>query len=418
MTGDNRLAKVEILIQQKKYAAAESVLTDLLQQESDNITFLMLLAEVNLQQDQLDKATNIINHTIGLSPDEPHLFYIKSRIAIQQDNFAAAEKYINEALALDPYNADYFAMLAHIKLGRKQFEDALLTADKALEIDAENLLALNARSTALNKLNRKDESFETIEGALREDPENAYTHANYGWGLLEKGQHKKALEHFKEALTSDPSLEYAQSGMLESIKASNPLYRLFLKYSFWMGNLTARYQWVVIIGFYLGSRLLSSLADNSEALRPYLTPLIFALAIVAFSTWIFTPISNLFLRFNMYGKLLLDKRQKMSSNFVAVSFLTFVAGLVLYFLLADERMLSVAVFGFAMMLPLGTIFAPARNKYGLLVYTAALAVVGILAIKATFSTGHIYNTMSNIFIFGFIVFQWTANFMLIRENNR
>ena len=32
---------------------------------------------------------------------------------------------------------------------------------------------------------------------MREDPNNSYTHANYGWGLLEKGNHKKALEHFK-----------------------------------------------------------------------------------------------------------------------------------------------------------------------------------------------------------------------------
>lgn len=119
-----------------------------------------------------------------------------------------------------------------------------------MEIDAENLSALNARSTALNKLNRKEESFETIQDALREDPNDAYTHANYGWGLLEKGHHKEALDHFKEALANDPSFEYAQLGMLQAIKANNPIYRVFLKYSFWMSNLTAKYQWGVIIGFY------------------------------------------------------------------------------------------------------------------------------------------------------------------------
>ena len=80
-------------------------------------------------------------------------------------------------------------------------------ADRSLEIDAENLLGLNTRSTALLKLNKSEESFSTIEGALREDPNNAYTHANYGWGLLEKGSHKKALEHFKESLKHNPNFD-------------------------------------------------------------------------------------------------------------------------------------------------------------------------------------------------------------------
>ena len=319
MTEDNRITKVEILIQQKKFADAERILSDLLTGDATNIHFLSLLAEVFLQQSKFDQATRIIDNAIGLSPGAAYLFYIKTRIAIQQDKLSEAEKHIKQAIELDPNDADYFALSANIKLARKQFSEALETANRALEIDSENLLALNTRSTALNKLNRTEESYQTIQGALREDPNNSYTHANYGWGLLEKGDHKKALEHFKEALTNDPTNAYAQSGMLEALKATNPIYRLFLQYSFWMSNLTAKYQWGVIIAFYVGFRALKTLARNNEALRPYLVPLIVALGLVAFSTWIIKPISNLFLRFNKYGQLLLDKKEKMSSNFVAAS---------------------------------------------------------------------------------------------------
>jgi tetratricopeptide (TPR) repeat protein len=376
-----------------------------------------LLSEVSLQQNEFDKANSIIENAIGLSPDAPHLFYIKSRVAIQQDNLSEAEKNINQAIELDPYDADYFALLANIKLDRKQVVEALESANRALEIDAENLLALNTRSTALNKLNRREESFETIEGALREDPNNAYTHANYGWGLLEKGDHKKALEHFKEALSNDPTFDYAQSGMLEALKATNPIYRIFLKYSFFMSNLTAKYQWGVLIGFYLGFKALRTVAKNNEALQPYLIPLIVALALIAFSTWVIAPISNLFLRFNKYGQLLLDKKEKMSSNFVAISLGLFFVGLLLYFIMSDEKMLTIAVFGFAMMLPLGTMFSPSKNKYGLLIYTIALAITGLIAIGLTFSTGEMFNLMTVVFIFGFVAFQWVANYMLIKEDN-
>jgi len=418
MSEDIRFARIEILIQQKKFAEAERNLSALLREDPNNIHFLSLLAEVNLQQDKFDNANSIIDNAIGLSPDTPHLFYIKSRIAVHQDELNEAEKFINQAIGLDPYDAHYFALLATIKLGRKQFNEALETANRALEIDPENLLALNSRSTALNKLNRSDESFKTIEGALRGDPNNAYTHANYGWGLLEKGDYKKALVHFKEALTNDPTLDYAQSGMLLAIKATNPIYRIFLKYAFWMGNLTAKYQWAVIIGFYLGFRAIRSIASNNESLKPYLTPLIIFLALVAFSTWIIAPISNLFLRFNKYGKLLLGKKEKLSSSLVAVSLGVFAVGVLLYFALSDEKMLVIAVYGFAMMLPLGTMFSPSKNKYGLLIYTIALAIAGAIAIGLTFSTGEMFNAATIAFIFGFVVFQWVANYMLIKEDNR
>lgn len=414
---DPRAQKVQILIQQKKYAEAEKILADLLSGDANNLQYISLLAEVFLQQNKVEQAARIVDNAIGIAPEEAYLFYLKCRIAIQQEKLGDAEKYIGEAIELDPIDADYVALLANIKLGRKQFEEALETANRALELDAENLLALNTRSTALNKLNRTEESFETIQGALREDPNSAYTHANYGWGLLERGDHKKALEHFKEALTNDPTFEYAQVGMLEALKASNPVYRLFLKYSFWMNNLTAKYQWAVIIGFYVGFKFLKRLALNNEALAPYLMPLVVLLGLVAFSTWIIAPMSNLFLRFNKYGQLLLNKKEKMSSNFVAISLAVCIIGLILYFGLSDDRFLTFAVFGFAMMLPLGSMFAPAKNKYALLIYAVALAVVGAIAIGQTFTTGELFNGISLIFVFGFVAFQWVANFILIKESN-
>lgn len=418
MAEDFRLSKVSILIQQRKFAEADRILKELLAQDPNDIHYLSLLAEVNLQQDKFDVARKIIDSAIGLSPGTPHLFYTKARIAIQQDKFDEAESIIQQAIRLDPSDADYFALLANVKLARKKYEEALELANEALELDAENLLALNTRSTALLKLNRAEESFGTIEGALREDPNNAYTHANYGWGLLEKGNHKKALEHFREALKNDPNLDYAQAGMMQALKASNPVYRLFLRYAFWMGNLTAKYQWGVILGFYILVRILRGIANNNPSIEPYIFPVIVFLMLVAISTWVITPISNLFLRFNPYGKFLLDKKEKMSSNFVAASFGIFLIGIILYFALKDERYLPVAVFGFAMMLPLGVMFSPSKYKNALVIYTILLAVVGVLGIGLIFSGDNSANLLTAIFVIGFIAFQWVANYFMIREDNR
>jgi tetratricopeptide (TPR) repeat protein len=418
MFDDHRSSKVSILIQQKKYAEAEKLLSDLLQEDPNNIRFLALLAEVNIGLGKFDRANTIIENAIGIAPDDARLFYLKAFTALHRELYDDAETSIRQATQLDPQEAEYFALLANIKLVRKKYDEALELSDHALEIDPENLLALNTRSTALIKLNRKEESFTTIEGALRGDPNNAYTHANYGWGLLEKGDHKKALTHFKEALKTDPNNEYARSGMLEALKASNPVYRLFLKYAFWMGNFSAKYQWGIIIGIYLAMRGMRALADSNDNLKPYLMPVIIALTIFAFSTWIITPLSNLFLRFNKYGQLLLSPKQKISSTLVAISLATCIAGIAGYAILRDESYLAIAAFGFAMMLPFGVMFSPSRYKNSLLIYAISLAVVGLLAIGITFSTGQLFHGLSTIFIFGFIAFQWIANFLIIGADNR
>lgn len=414
---DLRVSKVEILIRQKKYTDAEKILKDLLSEDPLDIDFLTLFAEVNLQLKKFDIALKIIDDAIGLYPDEDILFYSKARILASQNKFDDAEKNLKQAIEIDPFNDASFAFWANIKATRKQFSEALNLADKSLEINPENILALNVRSIALLKLKKTEDSFETIEGALREDPNHVFTHSNYGWGLLEKGDFKKAKVHFSEALKNDPNFEYAQSGMLEAIKASNPVYRLFLQYSFFMGNLTAKYQWAVIVVFFVGMRILRTLANSVEGLKPILTPLIIALAFLAFSTWIINPISNLFLRFNKFGKYLLSKKEKMSSSFVACSLLVFFTGIVTYFLFKDEKYLMLAAFGFAMMLPLSVMFSKTKYKHSLLIYTIMMTLIGSMAVGLTFSNEKTFNYLTVIFIFGFIAFQWVANYLLIKEDN-
>lgn len=418
MSEDNQASRIGILMQQGRYAEAESLLKNLLATDAHNPHLQAMLAESMLMQDKAAPAMQVIDLAIGSAPDEAYLFFVKARVLANQEKYKEAEEMLATAVALEPDEAGYFAYAAQIKLIRKKYEEALEQADQALALDPEHVLALNARSTALQKLNRKEESFQTIQGALREDPNNAYTHANYGWGLLEQGDHKKAMEHFRESLKANPDNEYAQAGLLEAIKAKNPIYRAFLKYGFFMNNLTAKYQWAVIIGILLGTRLLRGLAAANETLRPFLTPLVFLIGVLAFSTWVITPISNLFLRFNKYGQFLLSKQEKQSANVVAACLAIFIVGLVAYLVMQDDRFVAVAGFGFMMMVPGSVMFSGPGGKKLLLYYGLAMAAVGIAAIFQTFSTGEVMTTWAMIFVFAFVAFQWVSNFINIRAGDR
>jgi tetratricopeptide (TPR) repeat protein len=411
------LNRAEILIQQSRYSEAEKILADLLSTDPTNTHILTMSSEVAMERGDAVKAIDLINQAIGFEPNLDVLYFVKARILYRDGKNKSAEKNLEEAIQLNPSSASYFGLLASIKLSRKEFQEALDISDHALELDSENLLALNNRSTALLKLNRKDESYETIEDALHEDPNNTYTHANYGWSLLEKGDHVKALDHFKLSLQSDPSNAYAQGGMIEALKGKYWFYRMFLKYSFFMSNIASKYQWFIIIGFYVLFRMLRTLADKNPEVSVFITPILILMAILAFSTWVINPIGNLLLRLNKYGQFLLDKESKMSSNLVGVSVLVCIMGLLAYALTSNNLWLPVAAFGFAMMVPFSVMFAPAKYKNALVIYAIAMVGIGTFSIFITFSTGILFNLFSTIFIIGFVAFQWGANFIMISSNS-
>lgn len=411
------ITRAQLLMQQNRHDEAVSMLVELLGTDPNNTTLLAMLSDVQLAKGNTEKSREFINQAIGLAPDNSYLFYLKARVDIEEEKYDNAEEALSTAISLDPGYADNYALLASLKLSRKNYDEALTLSEEALDLDPENILGLNTRSTALLKLGRKDESFQTIQGALREDPENSYTHMNYGWGLLEKGDHKKALEHFREALRHNPNNTYALHGMAEALKAKYAFYRIYLKYAFWIGNLTSRYQWGVIIGFYLIVRVLRTIAKNNSEVQPLLTPLILLLALVAFSTWVIVPIGNLFLRFNTYGVHLLDKDEKLSSNFVGASFAIFIISLLAYLITQNSILLISSAYGFSMMVPLSSMFASTRKKKVLINYTIAMGLIGFIAFVKSINNGEIFNAYSTIYLVMFIAYQWVANYFIIKEDN-
>lgn len=415
---DHLIHRAALLLQQKKNKEAEALLMTLFAQSPTNIPVIGLLCEIRIMQNQYEEALNLMNNAIGINPSLPQLFFTRSRIYIYQQRYNEAEVDLLQAIMYNPREPEYFSLWAFLKNERKDYKGSLELADKALEINPQHIPSLNARSTALLKLNRKEESFDTIEGALREAPDNAYTHTNYGWGLLEKGSHEKAMTHFAEALRSNPASESAQLGMKQSLKARYWFYRTFLRFAFWLNNMQAKFQWAFIIGLYLVYRILGYLASKNPELQPFIYPVIAVLAILAFSTWIITPVSNLFLRFNKYGRYLLSKEEIISSNFVGVSAVVAIVSAIVYVFTFEVPWLALSIFGITMMVPLGVMFSSEKNKWKLIGYSSVMAVLGLTGVFITFLKGNIFNAASVMYFIGFIAFQWIMNILLIRENNK
>jgi len=408
--------RAHILAGQRRFQEAADILTGVIARNPDDHRSHAFFSEVCLDLNQKERSREMIDHAIGLSPQSSGYFYISARVHLANENFDDAEKALRHACELDPSDADNIGLWGHVKLARKQYQGALDLADRALALEPDHVLALNVRSSALLKLDFKEASFETIEGALEEDPNNAFTHSTYGWNLLEAGNHKKAAEHFSEALRSNPNLPMARHGMAESLKARNVVYRLFMKYYFFMNKLTAKYQWAIIIGLVVGIQFVDRIAQSNPSLAPILYPIVYLYVFVALSTWVLTPISNLFLRMDPYARHLLDKDEIRNSNLVGISAVVFLVGL-LGMLFGDGiGWLGLTIYGFTMMLPLGNFFNSENPSYLMMAYAVAVGVIGIIALTAAFEL-NILNKFGNWYIFGIVGYTWISSFLGIQRNN-
>ncbi|MFL5731243.1 MAG: tetratricopeptide repeat protein [Cytophagaceae bacterium] len=410
------IERARLLLEQNRYQEAMKELEKSLASDPNNPEILSLLSICKSADQKYKEAEQLIKSAISLDPANPFLIYILAKVYFDQEKYKEAESHIREAIQIDPYNADFFGLLSAIYLNQKEWTKGLEMADKGLEISPDNLTCLNLRSTALIKLDKKEESYDTIHQALNYDPENSMTHTNLGWGLLEKGEHKKALHHFKKALQSDPGSEFAKHGLIEALKARYWVYRMFLKYAFWIGNMKGGAQWAVIIGFYIGNRVVRSVAESNPSLKPFLMPLIFLYILFAISTWIIGPISNLFLRLNVYGRYALSNREIQASNFVGASLAIGLLSFMAYFILQSDLFMLTGIFGVSMMIPLASMFVPDnKNKRMILIaYAGGLGLVGVTGISLLVIGNPAAEIFGMIYIIGIIAYQWIANAILTR----
>jgi tetratricopeptide (TPR) repeat protein len=368
-----------VLFNQQRYDLADREFRRELAGAPDNVLAHAYLALCLAERDQHDEALREADEAVRLEPDHAYCHYVRGRVLRDQDRLNEAEAAAREAIRLDPGDADFLGLLAGVELGRRRWAEALEAAERGLALDPENAGCTNLRAMALVHLGRKDEAAQTLGSALAKDPENALTQANQGWALLHRGDHERALEHFREALRIDPELEWARAGIVEALKARHLLYRLMLRFFLWMGRQSTVAQWVVILGFVFGRRILADLARSKPALAPFIGAVLILTFAFLLLTWISSPLFNLLLRLNRFGRLALSREQRIESNWIGACFILAAASFVANAVHGSPlTSLGMAYFGL-LLLPLAGTFsrAPGQPRRLMAVYTGVVALLGL-----------------------------------------
>ncbi len=340
-----------------------------------------LLASSLGHVEKFDEATREVHQAIHLDPDFAFAHSIHASILTDRNRYTEAASAIAEAIRLEPQEPSHYSRSAAIQLQQSKWEEALEDADRALALDPEHVQATNLRALALMRLGRKAEAGQALDAALSKEPDNATSHANRGWTLLEEGSHEKAMEHFREALRLDPELEWAREGIVEALKAKNVVYRGMLKYFFFMQRLSGRGQWGVILGAYIGYRVVISLAESHPAWAPFAWPLIGCYLAFCLMSWLAKPLFDLLLRLNKFGRLALSEEQIRSSNWIGGALFAGLAGSVGGYFLDNSWIFFPGLFSLFMVFPLIGFFGCEEGwpRKAMLTYTVILGLIGGIA---------------------------------------
>jgi tetratricopeptide (TPR) repeat protein len=410
--------RASLLFGQSKYDLAEKELVQELAQDPQSGSAHALLALCLAAQEKFDPATREARQAIHLAPDAPFSHYAMGHVMLDRGRLDEAEAAALEAFRLDPADADFSALLAQVRLNRRRWPAALEAAEEGLRNDPEHVACANLRAMALIKLGRKSEAGATLEAALARDPEDALSHANQGWALIEQGEPAKALDHFREALRIEPGLEHARAGIVEALKARNVVYRLMLRYFLWMARLSQKAQWAVVLGGYLGYRALKGVQRANPALAPAIEPLLWAYGLFALMTWIASPLFNLALRLNRFGRLALSREQIVESNWIGGFLLTALVCLAAWLASRHPLPLGAALVFGAGVIPLSGTFNCRAGwaRSVMAVYTAAIVVAGLGAFGLPAVLGRAGTSLSDplliVFMLGCFLSGWVANALM------
>ncbi|MCK6471758.1 MAG: tetratricopeptide repeat protein [Planctomycetes bacterium] len=407
-----------LLAQQGRHKMADDELRGALAQDPYDPFAHALLGLCLAEDEDFDGALNEVRQAIHIAPDFPYAHYAHAHIHILRERSKEALPAAQEAVRLDPGDPDYHAELAAVHLMNSDWKLGLECAERALQLDGEHVRATNLRAMALTQLGRRAEAGLTIDTALSRNPDNALTHANQGWTLLHKGEPKKALEHFREAMRLDPTNDWARQGIVEAMKARIFIYRWILKYFLWMGRLKAGSRWGVAIGAWLGFNVLLRVEKQNPEYGPYLWPLLYAYLAFVLMSWLAQPLFNSVLRISRYGRHALTSDQTFASNCI-LGLLLFSGGA----LLADWRyeywLLDLSgYYGLWLVIPVAGTFTvrPGRGRRVMWLYTAGLFVIAVaVACIVGFAPLNRYwvdwvGTLAPAFFWGCALSMWVSNF--------
>lgn len=307
------IQRAAMLYDQRRFDLAADEARRVLAANPQDATAHSLLSLALTQQEQYEEATAEAEAGIAAMPDLPLAHVAHATVLAERNRFAQARIGVTEAIRLDPGDESHYALLGNIELKNRNWKAAYEATARGLAIAADDAELLRVRSVAAAHLGQLDEAQSSSRASLSSLPDEPQALATHGYLQMHAGRFGEARQTFTNVLQLDASNALARHGLIETIRATNPLYRLILRYFLMMSRLTGRQQAFVLIGGPLVFRVLGRALNATPSTRWLVAPLIVLWFAIILSTWLAIPLSNLALMLHPLGRHALDAEERVEA---------------------------------------------------------------------------------------------------------
>ncbi|TXF89822.1 tetratricopeptide repeat protein [Neolewinella aurantiaca] len=407
------IERLHLLQSQARWPESKTLLETYLADHPDEPIAQLYYVNTLSNMGEKERARELVGPLLSEHPDNPMVLRLAAIIELNDGKPKIAEQFAGQLMEMDAEDDDAYTLMAKAKLDQRNYDAALHYVDEALAVNPQNTEALNMKIYIGGFLGKTDTD-DTISEALHINPEDSSTIANHGYQLLRNGKVDEALERLKYALSLNPTDQLARFAMLEALKARFWPYRMYFKYQEAMSKLSGGASFGIMIGLWFGVNFLNRQAVSNPEYAPYIMPLVYIMVFLFLLTWIIDPLMNFYLLTNKYGRLLLDKDDKLMASLVGGSLgLALLSGIA--WLATGFSTFQLFAAAFVMLtIPLGSFLRPKRKQPRLLltIYTAALVGFALIGIPAGSSL------LINLALFGLLAYQFIINGMMAREHGR
>lgn len=302
-TSDALFSRIFAALECGNYRVAKQMLQQALAQNPESSEAESLLAYVLLSENNLESAEFHIMNALRKDPYNAHYHYIYSIICRMAHKEIQAEEEILTAIKTEPDEGDYHAEYSFLLYKNGQLDKAIKIAKNALALDPYNetaMMVLGLKGVENYELNEAQAVF---RHQLKNNPTNANAHAGMAHTYLYQNNIKEAGNEAKLALQIDPTDEQAQNLYLESLKARNPVYWLFWRWTLLCTRIGGTYSILLIIGMWAFVNAMSSfqkyypaLFEQNPALDTGFSVFFTLYLVFCVYTWVANPIFSYFAR--------------------------------------------------------------------------------------------------------------------------
>ncbi len=192
------------LMREKQFPQAVTLISNLLEQDPDNIIAMSSLARALHEIGETDKALQVYRDIIASDPKRDTAYIGAAKMLQEKGAYDEAERLLRRVIEMKPEDPGGYTALGDLFLDREAFDDAEAWFRQALEVDAHSSLAAGGLGNCLNRAGKVQEAARVLRAALERDPSSHTVTYNLAVVTERLGDKKGALALYERAIRLDP----------------------------------------------------------------------------------------------------------------------------------------------------------------------------------------------------------------------